>query len=170
MGGSPWHEAVADLRQAATALVATFRSRGLGRTQLAFVAFNLLEWGGGIALFVFAFQIGGAAAVGLSALALQVPAGIIAPFASVLVDRIDRRRLLIAVMASLALLTAAAGAAMLLGAPTWLAFAFACMSGWALTLVLPLYSDLLPRLARSPQELTTSYGAMGLIESISIFI
>jgi len=168
--GSPWHEAVADLRQAATALVATFRSRELGRTQLAFVAFNLLEWGGGIALFVFAFQIGGTAAVGLAALALQVPAGIIAPFASVLVDRIDRRRLLIAVMASLALLTAAAGAAMLLRAPTWLAFTLACSSGWALTLVRPTYSALMPWLARSPQELTTSYAAMGLIESISIFI
>jgi MFS family permease len=169
-GRSPWQEAIADLRQAATAFVATFRSRELGRTQLAFAAFNLLEWGGGIALFVFAFQIGGVAAVGLSALALQIPAGIIAPFASVLVDRIDRRRLLIAVMASLTLLTAGAGAAMLLGAPTWLAFALAASSGWALTLVRPTYSALLPWLARSPQELTTSYAAMGLIESISIFI
>jgi len=169
-GGSPWHEAIRDLRLAATAFVATFRSRELGRTQLAFVAFNLLEWGGGIALFVFAFQIGGAAAVGLSALAMQVPSAIVAPFASVLVDRVDRRRLLIAVMASLALLTAGAGAAMLVGAPTWLAFALASSSGWALTLVRPTYGALLPWLARSPQELTISYAAMGLIESISIFI
>ena len=57
---SPLGVAWADLRQAGAALVATFRSRELGPTQLAFVAFNLLEWGGGISLFVFAFQIGGA--------------------------------------------------------------------------------------------------------------
>ena len=41
-------------------------------------------WSGaaGLALFVFAFQIGGAPAVGLAALALQIPAAIIAPFGS----------------------------------------------------------------------------------------
>ena len=85
---SSWGEAAAD-RQAATALVATFRSRELGPTQLAFVTFNLLEWGGGLALFVFAFQIGGVPAVGLAALALQIPAAIIAPFGSVLADRFE---------------------------------------------------------------------------------
>ena len=39
-----------------------------------------------------------------------------------------------------------------------------------LTLVRPTYSALLPWLARSPQELTTSYAAMGLIESVCIFL
>ncbi len=114
---SPWREAGADLRQAATALVATFRSRELGPTQLALVAFNLLEWGGGLALFVFAFQVGGAPAVGLAALALQIPAAIIAPFGAVLADRVDRRRLLLLVMLTLSLLSAAAGSAMLLRRP-----------------------------------------------------
>ena len=167
---SPVREAWADLGLAGAALVATFRSRELGPTQLAFVAFNLLEWGGGISLFVFAFQIGGAPAVGLAALALQVPAAIIAPFGSVLVDRFDRRRLLLSVMLLLALLSATAGTAMLLQAPTWLAFLLACFAGWTLTLVRPTYSAMLPWLARSPQELTTSYAAMGLIESVCIFL
>ncbi len=167
---SPWREAAADLRQAATALVATFRSRELGPTQLALVAFNLLEWGGGLALFVFAFQVGGAPAVGLAALALQIPAAIIAPFGAVLADRVDRRRLLLLVMLTLSLLSAAAGSAMLLRAPSWLAFLLACSAGWMLTLVRPTYSALLPWLARSPQELTTSYAAMGLIESMCIFL
>jgi len=160
----------ADLRIASTSLVATFRSRELGPTQLAFVAFNLLEWGGGLALFVFAFQVGGAPAVGLAALALQIPAAIIAPFGSVLADRFDRRRLLLFVMLGLALLAAAAGAAMLLDVRPLVALALACLAGWALTLVRPTYSALLPWLARSPQELTTSYAAMGLIESVSIFL
>jgi hypothetical protein len=39
-----------------------------------------------------------------------------------------------------------------------------------LTLVRPTYGALLPWLARSPQELTTSYAAMGLIESTCIFL
>jgi len=167
---SPLGVAWADLRQAGAALVATFRSRELGPTQLAFVAFNLLEWGGGISLFVFAFQIGGARAIGLAALALQIPAAAIAPFGSVLADRFDRRRLLLLVMCLLAVLSATAGIAMLLRAPSWLAFLLACLAGWMLTLVRPTYGALLPWLARSPQELTTSYAAMGLIESTCIFL
>ena len=167
---SAWGEAWADLRQAAIALVATFRSRELGPTQLAFFAFNLLEWGGALALFVYAFQIGGAAAIGLAALAMQIPAAIIAPFGSVLADRFDRRRLLLLVLLALALLSAAAGAAMLLAVPAWIALLLACLAGWTLTLVRPTYSALLPWLARSPQELTTCYAAMGLIESTCIFL
>ena len=114
-----------------------------------------------MALFVFVFQIGGTPAAGLAALALQIPAAIIAPFGSVLTDRFDRRHLLLLVMILLRLLSAAAGTAMLLQAPSWFALLLACLAGWTLTLVRPTYSALLPWLARSPQELTTSYAAMG---------
>jgi MFS family permease len=167
---SGWRQIGSDLRVSGTALAATFRSRRLGPMQLAFTAFNLAEWGGFIALFVFAYQFGGTAAVGIAALAQQIPAALVAPFGAALGDRYDRRRVLIAVMLALTIATLAAGAAMILDAPAWLAFLFACAGGWILTLVRPTYKALLPWVVTSPQELTTSYAASGLIVSMSTFL
>ncbi len=93
-----------------------------------------------------------------------------ASLGSTLGDRYDRRRVLILVFAVLTTVTIAAGIAMLLGAPTLVSYALAASSGWVLTLVRPTYSALLPWMVRTPQELTTSYAASGLIESISIFL
>jgi len=167
---SGWRQIVGDLRTSGKALAATFRSRQLGPMQLAFTAFNFAEWGGFVALFVFAYQLGGTAAVGLAALAQQIPAALIAPFGSSLGDRFDRRRVLIAVMFALTVATVAAGATMLAHAPTWISFLLACSAGWILTLVRPTYKALLPWVVSSPQELTVTYAASGLIVSISTFM
>ena len=59
---------------------------------------------------------------------------------------------------------------MLMGAPTVVAYALAASSGWVLTLVRPTYGALLPWIVRTPQELTTTYAASGLIESVTIFL
>ena len=93
-----------------------------------------------------------------------------ASLGSTLGDRYDRRRVLILVFVALTTVTTGAGIAMLLGAPTIVSYALAASSGWVLTLVRPTYSALLPWMVRTPQELTTSYAASGLIESISIFL
>ena len=168
--GIGWRQIRDDLGESAKAFAASFRSRDLGRAQLALLAFTLTEWGGLIALFVYAFAKGGMQAVGIVALLQQFPAAVFASLGSTLGDRYDRRRVLILVFAVLTTVTIAAGIAMLLGAPTLVSYALAASSGWVLTLVRPTYSALLPWMVRTPQELTTSYAASGLIESISIFL
>jgi MFS family permease len=168
--GSGWGEVRDDLMESGKAFVASFRSRDLGRAQIAFFAFELTEWGGLIALFVYAFQTGGTAAVGVIALFQQLPAAVVASFGSVLGDRYDRRRVLILVFVTFTTVTLAAGIAMLLDAPSPVAILLACSSGWVLTLVRPTYGALLPWIVRTPQELTTSYAANGLIESVSMFL
>ena len=159
-----------DLGESGRAFIASFRSRELGRAQLALFAFELTEWGGLIALFVYAFANGGMKAVGAVALLQQFPAAVFASIGSTLGDRFDRRRVLLLVFASLTTVTTAAGVAMLMDAPTVLAYMLAASSGWVLTLVRPTYGALLPWIVRTPQELTTSYAASGLIESVTIFL
>jgi len=53
--GIGWRQIRDDLGESAKAFAASFRSRDLGRAQLALFAFALTEWGGLIALFVYAF-------------------------------------------------------------------------------------------------------------------
>jgi MFS family permease len=169
-GASAWEEIRADLVQSVAAFVSSFRSRDLGRVQVAFFAFALTEWGGLVALFVYAFQRGGMEAVGFVALLQQFPAAVVASLGSVFGDRYDRRRVLLLVFLSLSAVTLGAGIAMILDAPAPVAYLLAAGSGWVLTLVRPTYGALLPWVVRTPRELTTSYAASGLIESVSIFL
>ncbi len=73
----------------------TLGSRDLRRLLLAFVGFNLAEWGTWIAAHVFAYNAGGAAAAGLIAFIQLVPAAIAAPFVALLGDRFPRERVLV---------------------------------------------------------------------------
>lgn len=166
---SAWEEIRRDVVSSWKAFLESFRSPDLARAQCAYLAFELIEWGGLIALFVYAFQHGGMKTVGLMALLQQFPAAVVASFGSVLGDRYDRRRVLILVFGLLTAATLAAGTAILAGAPAPVVYLLACSSGWILTLVRPTYSALLPWIVRTPKELTTSYAANGLIESVSIF-
>lgn len=165
-----WAEIRRDLAVSARAFVQTFRSRELARAQIAYLAFTLTEWGGFIALVVYAFRDGGMQLVGLVALLQQIPAAVVASFGSVLGDRFDRRRVLVLVFVMLTAATLAAGAAMIVAAPAPVVYVLAASSGWVLTLVRPTYTALLPWIVRSPRELTTSYAANGLITSVSIFV
>lgn len=157
-----------DLAVSARALGSSFRNPNLARAQLAFVAFSICEWASFIALMVFAFDEGGAAAVGVISLVQLIPAAVIAPLGSVLGDRFRRERVFLLAEASMSVACASAAAAALLDAPALVVYAAACSVGWILTLVRPTHGALLPWLARDPTELTTAYTAAGLIESMSV--
>src|SRR5439155_191738 len=79
---------VADrLRQARLAFAGVFRNPGLRRLELAW-AFSIVgSWAYSVAVVVFAYQQGGARAVGLVGLLRWVAAGVASPFAAVLGDR-----------------------------------------------------------------------------------
>ena len=98
-------------------MVAVLRAPALSRALGAFFVFNMAEWATYIAILVWAFESGGAAAAGLIAVVQLVPATIAAPFASVLGDRMRRDRALgVGYGAQSAALLLAAGA-LLLDAP-----------------------------------------------------
>ena len=156
------------MRRAARVLAAVLRNRELRRVELAFVGFNSAEWGVWIAMLVYAYEQGGATTAGLVAVAQLVPAGLFAPFASVLADRYRPVRVLALGYVAQALAMGATAAALELGAPSLLAYALAACAATAVTVTRPTQAVVIPALSRSPDELTATNVLSGWIESVSV--
>jgi MFS family permease len=166
--GSALHRVLADVRTSLTALGSSFRSPAIAKALAAYVAFTITEWAAFIALIVYAFEDGGSVMVGIVSLLQLIPAALIAPIGSVLGDRHRRERVLLFAYASVAATTALAALALLMDAPAPLVYLSAASAGWVITLVRPTHASLLPRLARTPEELSSAYAASGVLESSSI--
>ena len=153
----------------AGAFGAVFRNPALRRLQLAWTGSILGSWSYGIAIAVFAFRHGGASAVGLVALIRWLPAAAVAPWTSVLGDRLPRRRVMLTADLIRAAVMASMAALALGGGPRGLIYALAACSAITGTAFGPAQSALLPSLARSPEELTAANVVSTTIESFGIF-
>jgi MFS family permease len=156
--------------QAVTALRSVFRNPDLRRVELAWGASIATEWAHYVALGVFAYDEGGAAAVGIAGLVRMLPAAVVAPFAASFGDRFRRERFLaaIALVGSAAL--AASAVAFFAGRNVPAIFALAGVVGVTTTLFRPALQAILPSLARTPDELIASNGATSTIESIGTLV
>jgi MFS family permease len=151
------------------ALGVVARNPDIRRLELAWGAAITAEWAHFVALGVFAYEQGGASAVGIAGLVRLMPAAIAAPFAASFGDRFRRERFLLA----MALLGAAAlggSAAAAFADAELLVYAFAAFVGLASTLIRPSLQALLPSLARTPDELIASNGATSTIESLGTLL
>ena len=79
-----------------SALATAVRNENVRRVELAWGAAIAAEWAHFVALGVFAYEQGGAAAVGIAGLVRLLPAAAVAPFAASLGDRFRRERFLLA--------------------------------------------------------------------------
>jgi MFS family permease len=156
-------------RQVVSALGAAVRNENVRRVELAWGASIAAEWAHFVALGVFAYQQGGAAAVGIAGLVRLLPAAAVAPFAASLGDRFRRERFLLALMLLGSAALAGSAAAAYAQSET-LVFAAASIVGLWSTLVRPALQALLPSLARTPEELIASNGATSTIESLGTLI
>jgi MFS family permease len=148
-----------------TALRSGLRNRDVRRVQLAWGGAIAAEWAHFVALGVYAYEDGGAAAVGIAGLVRLAPAAVLAPFAASLGDRFPRERFLLAMTLVGSLALACSAVAAFAGVAP-LVYAFAALLGLTTTLIRPTLQALLPSLARTPEELIAANGATSTIEGL----
>jgi MFS family permease len=151
------------------ALRAVFANPRLRRLELALVGSVTGEWAYAIALAVYAFEQGGAGAVGLVGLIRFLPSALAAPFAAVLGDRFSRVRVMVVSDVLRALAMVGAALAVFGDAPPGVVYALAGVVAVVSMAFRPAQAALLPSLATTPRELTAANVASTTIESIGSF-
>ena len=149
---------------------AVLRNPALRRVELAYLLFSAALYGGYIAILVFAYEASGPSAVGVVALVMLLPSAVVAPFAASLADRYPRERVLLAGYIVQAVAYAITAAGMLSGAPPVLVYLAAAVQSAGTTLTRPAQGSLLPRLARTPEELTAANSVSGTIEGAGVLL
>jgi MFS family permease len=158
------------LREATTSFAAVFRNADLRRLQLAWIGSVIGNWSYLIALSVYAYAEGGAAAVGLVLLIRMVPAAIASPLLAAFADRHSRTRVMVVSDGLRGVLMVAAAALIATDGPAPLVYAIVAVSTVVGTPFRPAQAALLPALARNPGELTAANVASSTIESIAVFV
>lgn len=147
-----------------------FRNPGLRRVELALTGSMIGDWAFATAVTVWAYSVGGVTAVGVwTAIRLTLMAGT-APFASMLADRLPRKRVMILSDLIRGLLIVAAGLCLVFDSPAAPIFVLATLAGLLGTPFRCAQRALMPALANTPDELTASNGTGSTIESLSFFV
>jgi MFS family permease len=157
------------LRDSARSFGKVFRNPNIRRIEGAWAASIIAHWAYGIALAVYAYRDGGAAAVGLVGLVRFLPSAVASPFAAVLGDRYRRERVIVVAELTRAALLAATTAVVVLEGPSALVYVLAGLVAVAYSAVRPAQAALLPTVAKTPQELTAANVTSSTIESLGIF-
>jgi MFS family permease len=154
---------------AARSFSQVFKNPDIRRLEGAWAVSIISYWAYGIALAVFAYQEGGAAAVGLVGLVRFIPSAIASPFAAMLADRY--RRVLVIVVAELlrVVLVALTVVVIVLDGPFALVLLLSGLAAVVNSAEGPAEQALLPTLAKSPSELTAANVVSSTIESLAIF-
>ena len=158
------------LRESGSALANVFRNPALRRLQLAFVGSIVGDRAYAVAVAVYAYEQGGAAAVGIVAVIRYLSMAVSFPLASTLADRHSRRLVMLVsdlVCASFALVGAVVIA---MDGPPVLVYALVIATSVAATCFRPAQAALLPVLVRDPGELTAANVAASTIESVGFFV
>ena len=157
------------LRDTGRSFGRVFRNPNIRRIEGAWAASVIAHWAYGIALAVYAYRDGGAAAVGLIGLVRFLPSAVASPFAAVLGDRFRRERVIVSAELTRAALLAATTVVVMMDGPATLVYLLAGLVAIAYSAVRPAQAALLPSLAKTPQELTAANVTSSTIESLGIF-
>lgn len=157
------------LREAGRAFSEVFRNPNLRRVEVSWAGTVCAYWIFIVTLGLYAYERGGASAVGLVGLLRVLPSVVAAPFGAMLGDRYRRERVVVAINVARSFTIVAAAAAAYLDAPPGVVYALAALMGLLQSIFRPTQSALLPLLARTPQELTAANLGLTTIESVGIF-
>ena len=157
-------------RAALRAVRDVLASPALRRLQLAWLGSILGNWAYLVALGVYAYEQGGAAAVGLVGVIRLIPGALAAPFTSALADRYPRVWVMIGSDLIRCALMLAASATIATDGPAPVVYVLVGLTTIATTVFRPAQSALLPALVRSPAELTAANVASSTLESAGTFL
>jgi MFS family permease len=146
-----------------------FKNPNIRRLESAWAVSIMTYWAYGIALAVFAYEEGGAAAVGLVGLVRFIPSAIASPFAAMLADRYRRERVILVAELLRASLVALTVVVVVLDGSFGFVLALSALVAIVNSAEGPAESALLPTLANTPQELTAANVVSSTIESLAIF-
>lgn len=157
------------LRASLGAFRGVFHNPNLRRLQFAWIGSVAGQYSYSIAIAIYAYRHGGAAAVGAIALVRSVPAAVLGPFIAGLGDRFRRDRVMLGADLTRAGLVSFIAFATFAHLPWPVVFgvaAFGPICGMAFH---PAQSSLLPTLAQTPEELTAANVSSSTIESVGAF-
>src|SRR5438552_5453728 len=149
---------------------AVARNPNLRRLELAYGAAITSEWAFLVALGVFAYERGGATAVGILGLIRMLPAALATPFTAAFADRYERERALVVVTLLSALALAASTGLFYAGRNEAAIFAFAAAHAVVSTLCRPAVAALTPSLATTPQQLVAVNGVSLTVEGVGTLV
>lgn len=155
---------------AASAVKHVLGNRAIRRIQLAWTLGTAADWAFLVVLLVVAYDEGGTLAVGILGAVRVLPAIVVAPFATAVVERFRGDRALTAVNAIRGAGALATAAALGLGAPIELVYLLAAVVAGAGSLVRPIQLAVLPALARAPSELVAANVASSVGEGVGTFL
>ena len=164
------HATESRARASLRALGDVLSSPPLRRLQLAWVGSILGGWAYLVALGVYAYDQGGAAAVGLVGLIRLIPAALAAPFTASLVDRFSRVRVIVVSDLTRCVLMLVAAGTIAVDGPAPVVYTLVAVTTVVGTVRRPAQSALLPALVRSPAELTAANVASSTLESVGTFL
>ena len=162
---------VADaVRETGTSLSTVFRNPGLRKINLALAGSMIGDWAYGTAILIWAYDIGGARAVGIWYTVRLVLMTIVTPFASTIVDRLPRKMVMISADLIRAVLCFAVAGLIWVDGPAWLVFVLATLAPLIGAPFRPAVAALMPKLVKTPDELTAANGTASTIESLAFFV
>src|SRR3954452_7695811 len=146
-----------------------FRKPALRRIQLAFATSIVGDWSYAVAVAVYAYDHGGATAVGVLGVARYLSLAVVTPFGAVLGDRYPRRLVMVGSDLTRAVLVFAAAALIAGGGPELAVYALSILAAICGSPFRSAQAALLPELATSPAELSAANVASSTIESVGFF-
>src|SRR3954469_18243267 len=147
-----------------------FGNAGLRRLQFAFAGSIIGAYSYSVVVAVYAFQHGGAAAVGLVGILRTIPPALASPFTATLADRFSRRSVMLASDLARAAVLAGITVVVLADGPSALVYGLVCLTSVVGTVFRPAEAALIPSLARTPDELTAANVSSSTIESLGDFV
>jgi MFS family permease len=158
------------LRESVSAFKGVFANPDLRKLQLAWMAVIVGHWAYLVAVAVFAYDVGGAGAVGLLVVIRTIPAALVAPFSAVLADRYSRIKVMVGSNLVRGAVVAAAGVCVSLDVPAPIVYALVGIAMLVGTPFRPALAAITPSVAQTPAELTAANAVSSTLESTSYIL